>query len=93
MKEEIEDIVTKPEKVTQSGIQNNFSWVNVNNQIFYYDGVSVRILSQEMQNSLTDQSISRNIQKELDCLPREQKWSAMNFEYPFVKLFLSTEKD
>lgn len=91
--EDAELIIPQIQKVTQSWIQNNFSWVNVNNQIFYYDGVSVRILSQEMQNSLTDQSISRNIQKELDCLPREQKWSAMNFEYPFVKLFLSTEKD
>lgn len=88
---EWELIMPQVKKVTQSWIQNNFSWVNVNNQIFYYDWVSVRILSQEMQNSLVDQNISRNIQKELDCLPREQKWSAMNFEYPFVKLFLSTE--
>lgn len=90
---EWELIMPQVKKVTQSGIQNNFSWVNVNNQIFYYDWVSVRILSQEMQNALIDQSISRNIQKELDCLPREQKWSAMNFEYPLVKLFLSTEKN
>jgi len=76
-------------KLTSSGVLSQSAWVNVNDTVFFYDWVSVRILSNELQNTITDQNVSKQIQNELDCMPRDQRYATMTFEYPLVKLFLS----
>lgn len=90
LNQESKDYLPTTKKITQSGIVSQNAWISVNNQVFYYDWVSVRILSMEVNAWLKDESISKNIQKLLDCLPRNQDKSFFTFEYPFVKLFLST---
>lgn len=76
-------------KRSGSGVRSQNAVVNVNADVFFYDGVSVRSLSQSMQNTIVDTTKSLSIQRELDCLIREQRWASMTFEYPYVKLWVS----
>jgi len=77
-------------RVSSSGVLSQSSVINVNGLVYFYDWVSVRRLDQETGLSIQDRNISRNIQNEMDCLQREQNFASMSFEYPYLKLFLSS---
>lgn len=86
-------------KETQSWVINPFSILNVNKEIIYFDGVTVRRLSYEQNiQALSDSAIGEPIEKIFENLSQSQANNAfMVYAYPYVKLYLrsnlSTEND
>lgn len=79
-------------KQTSTGPVNQESFIPVMQDIFFYDGHSVRRLSYEANTlALKDSSISDNIQPYIDSFPSNQKISSSWFSYPYYKLALRQE--
>lgn len=78
------------QRQSASGVLSQSSVKNVNGVVYFYDWVSARRLDQETWLSIQDRSISMNIQNDFECLQRDQNFSCISFEYPYMKLHLSS---
>jgi len=79
-------------KQTSTWPINQESFINVMQDIFFYDGHSIRRLSYEANTlALKDSSISDNIQPYLASFPQDQKSATSWFSYPYYKLAIRQE--
>lgn len=80
------------DQVTQTGAVNQECVVNVDQDIFYFDGQNYRRLSYE-QNilALKDSSISDEVSLEIRALPLDQSKATCFYVYPYFKGYLRSE--
>ena len=89
------DAVTKSyayifRQLSQTGALNSFCICPVEQDVMYFDWINLRRVSYEANMlSLSDDSISKEVENIFKSLPTDQKWNAtMYYCYPYVKLFL-----
>ncbi len=75
---------------TSTGIINPFCIVNVEKDIIYFDGTTVRRISYEQNiQALSDSAIGKDIENWIKALSQNQKDNAfMIYAYPYVKLYM-----
>lgn len=75
---------------TSTWIINPFCIVNVEKDIIYFDGTTIRRISYEANiQALSDSAIGKDIEKGIVNLSQSQKDNAfMIYSYPYVKLYL-----
>ena len=78
-------------KITSNGAINQNAIEDVNQEIFYYDGISrsVRRLGYEQNlTTLRDSSISDEIRTVFPTLAEDQTSASLSYKYPNLKVFL-----